>query len=71
MNRATLVAHRSHWVTEPNPAVAPLGRLNPDEGRLYEDLLADAFGPAIRLEQERVRFPHSKRRCEELRKPVR
>jgi hypothetical protein len=71
MNRATLVTHRSHWVTEPNPAVAPLGRLNPDEGRLYEDLLADAFGPAIRLEQERVRFSALEEALRRTEEPVR
>jgi hypothetical protein len=71
MNRATLVAHRSHWVTEPNPAVAPLERLNPDEGRLYEDLLADAFGPAIRLEQERVRFSALEEALRRTEEPVR
>jgi hypothetical protein len=56
MDRATLLAHRSQWVTEPNQAVAPLDLLDPEEGRLYQDLIADVFGPAIRLEQERVRF---------------
>jgi hypothetical protein len=56
MDRATLLAHRSQWVTEPNQAVGPLDLLDPEEGRLYQDLIADVFGPAIRLEQERVRF---------------
>jgi len=56
MDHATLLAHRSHWVTEPTPTVAPLDRLDSDETRLYQDLLGDAFGSAVRLEQERIRF---------------
>jgi hypothetical protein len=56
MDHATLLSHRSQWVTEPTPTVASLDGLNPEEARLYQDLLGDALGPAVRLEQERVRF---------------
>lgn len=56
MDRATLLAHRSQWVTEPSQVAAPLDLLEPDELGLYQDLLADALGQAVRLEQERVRF---------------
>ena len=56
MDRATLLAHRSQWVTEPAPTLATLERLDPEETRLYRDLIGDALGPAVRLEQERIRF---------------
>ncbi|MGH3620699.1 MAG: Wadjet anti-phage system protein JetD domain-containing protein, partial [Sciscionella sp.] len=56
MDRATLLAHEDHWVTEPNPVNAPLELLRPDEADLYRDLVENAFGQAVRLEQERVRF---------------
>ena len=56
MDRATLLAHRSHWVTEPSPTDDPLELLNQNEARLYRDLVSNALGQSVRLEQERVRF---------------
>jgi hypothetical protein len=56
MDRPTLLAYRSQWVTEPSPTRVPLDRLDPDEAVLYRDLAADVLGPAVRLEQERIRF---------------
>lgn len=56
MDRATLLAHREQWVREPSPATAAGGGLTPDEASLYADLVADAYGSAVRLEQERVGF---------------
>jgi hypothetical protein len=56
MDRSTLLAHRSQWVTEPSPAGASLDLLDPDEEALYRDLADGTLGPAVRLEQERVRF---------------
>ncbi len=56
MDRATLLAHRSQWVTEPSQIGASLDLLDPDEACLYHDLVAGTLGPSIRLEQERVRF---------------
>jgi hypothetical protein len=56
MDRATLLAHRDQWVTEPRPVAAPLGLLDPGEAELYRDLLDGALGPSIRLEQERISF---------------
>jgi hypothetical protein len=56
MNRATLLAHDGQWVREPTPTDVPLPLLDPSEAALYRDLVEDAFGPAVRLEQERVRF---------------
>jgi hypothetical protein len=56
MDRATLLAHRRQWVTEPVPSTADLDSLTADELALYRDLLANTLGPAVRLEQERISF---------------
>lgn len=56
MDRDTLLAHKTQWVTEPSPVTAGLDRLTADELACYTDLAAGSFGPAVRLEQERVGF---------------
>jgi hypothetical protein len=56
MDRATLLGHREHWVTEPAPATAALDRLDRSESALYADLISNAYAPSVRLEQERIRF---------------
>jgi len=56
MDRATLLAHRGQWVTEPNPVNTTLEMLDPQEAALYRDLCRDALGPSVRLEQERIRY---------------
>ena len=56
MDRATVLAHDSQWVTEPSPAKAALGLLSPAEQDLYRALVTGVFGPAVRLEQERISF---------------
>jgi hypothetical protein len=56
MDRETLLAHQSQWVPEPTPTRAALDLLTPAEQDLYQALVAGAFGPAVRLEQERVNF---------------
>jgi hypothetical protein len=56
MDRATLLAHETQWVHEQAPVSTPLPMLNPAEADLYRDLVEDALGPSVRLEQERVRF---------------
>jgi hypothetical protein len=56
MDRATLLAHRSQWVTEPSPTMAALAFLTSAEQDLYRALGANVFGSAVRLEQERVSF---------------
>jgi hypothetical protein len=56
MDRATLLAHRGQWVTEPRPTAARLDLLDPEEAELYRDLLDGTLGPSIRLEQERISF---------------
>jgi hypothetical protein len=56
MDRGTLLAHRSQWVTESVPTTGPLEHLTADERQLYDDLVAGELAPAVRLEQERVSF---------------
>jgi hypothetical protein len=56
MDRATLLAYRSQWVTEPRPTAASLDLLNAEEADLYRDLLNGSLGPSLRLEQERIGF---------------
>jgi len=56
MDRETLLAHQSQWVTEKTPTKAALDLLTPTEQDLYQDLIGGTFGPAVRLEQERVSF---------------
>ena len=56
MDRATLLAHRDQWVTEPRPAAGTLDLLDAEEVELYRDLVEGALGPSVRLEQERIRF---------------
>jgi hypothetical protein len=56
MDRATLLDHRDHWVTEPSPTAAALDRLDQVESALYADLISDAYAPSVRLEQERISF---------------
>ena len=56
MDRATLLAHQTQWVTEPAPTAADLDLLSPAEQDMYRMLVTGDLGPAIRLEQERVSF---------------
>ncbi|MGE0490101.1 MAG: DUF3322 domain-containing protein [Vulcanimicrobiota bacterium] len=56
MDRATLLEHRSRWVTEPSPARRELPHLTPQEQALYQDLLDHHLGYGVRLEQELVGF---------------
>jgi hypothetical protein len=56
MDRVTLLAHRSQWVTEPDPSTVSLDFLDAEEAALYRDLIAGALGPSVRLEQERISF---------------
>lgn len=54
MDRQTLLDHRKAWVQEPSPTHRALANLTPDESAVYADLCRDAYGPRVRLEQERV-----------------
>ena len=54
MDRESLLQHRDRWGSEPSPTSARLDRLDADESALYADLVVDRYGPAVRLEQERL-----------------
>jgi hypothetical protein len=56
MDAATLLAHRPYWSTENAPRKDPLTALTDAETNLYAELCADAYGPAVRLEQEYIRY---------------
>jgi hypothetical protein len=56
MDEATLLAHRSQWVREPQPTRETLTRLTPAEAATYGELVNNVHGVAVRLEQERVRL---------------
>jgi hypothetical protein len=56
MDHQTLLAHPRQWVNEPSPTNRTLTNLNDAERALYNDLIEDRYGQAVRLEQERVRF---------------
>ncbi|MCX2966829.1 Wadjet anti-phage system protein JetD domain-containing protein [Gordonia aquimaris] len=54
MDRETLLSHRDRWVTEQRPASSDLTHLTRGEHELYTDLVTDALGERVRLEQERI-----------------
>ncbi len=58
MDERTLLAHRHAWTQEAPDARCDrtLGRLAPEEQRLYDSLREDRIAPALRLEQERIGF---------------
>jgi hypothetical protein len=56
MDRETLLAHRSHWGEEPEPARQDLSRLTTEEATVYDDLRFDRLQPRLRLEQERIGY---------------
>jgi hypothetical protein len=41
---------------EATPVAVEPAHLTPDESQVYRDLIADRHAPALRLEQERIRF---------------
>ncbi|QTX04956.1 Wadjet anti-phage system protein JetD domain-containing protein [Agromyces archimandritae] len=54
MDRGTLLTHEDRWGREPAPITAALPTLTDAESALYEDLVTDRFGAAVRLEQELI-----------------
>ncbi len=56
MDRRTLLDHESQWGRESDPTSERLDHLNAAEFDLYQDLVENSFGPAVRLEQERIKF---------------
>ncbi len=61
MERDTLLAHRDRWVIEERPAASSLPRLTQAEQELFADLVTDALGERVRLEQERVDWSWAER----------
>jgi hypothetical protein len=66
MDRATLMAHRHCWGTEPRPETRELPRLTAEEHLLYDDLRQDHLGERLRLEQEMIGFGWLKTALAEL-----
>ncbi|HET6291347.1 MAG TPA: Wadjet anti-phage system protein JetD domain-containing protein [Amycolatopsis sp.] len=66
MDRATLLAHEGQWVGEPTPTSEHLEVLLPDEAGLYTDLVEDALGRSVRLEQERISYAAIQRATREF-----
>ncbi|MGL5867234.1 MAG: Wadjet anti-phage system protein JetD domain-containing protein [Dermatophilaceae bacterium] len=62
MDRETLMAHRDRWVVEKRPATSSLTRLTRAEQDLFVDLVTDALGAQVRLEQERVDWSWAEQR---------
>lgn len=56
MDLETLLAHRTHWGEEPEPAAHDCLRLTDEEAAVYDALRYDRLQPRLRLEQERVGF---------------
>lgn len=54
MDRRTLLDHEYAWVQEASPTRHALTRLTMAETDLHRDLAEDLYGPAVRLEQERI-----------------
>ena len=69
MDRETLLAHRSHWGEEPEPARHDLSRLTTEEAAVYDDLRFDRLQARLRLEQERVGFEWVNERLRGLPEP--
>ena len=66
MDYETLMLHKSLWVREPEQAKTELMHLSSDENMVYEGLRDNLWGEQVRLEQERVGFPHVCRTLERL-----
>ena len=62
MDRDTLMAHRDLWGQEEEKKrfLGELAHLTGPEQALFNDLKADCYGPAVRLEQERIGFSRLK-----------
>jgi len=62
MDEETLLRHREHWGREQTQVASELAHLTPAEASLYEALIDGSFAPALRLEQERIRFGDVRRK---------
>jgi len=70
MDSATLLAHRAHWGTEPQPQVRTLTRLSAAEAEVYAALCDDHWAPKLRLEQERIGYGWLRQALNALAAPV-
>jgi hypothetical protein len=60
MDEATLLEHRPLWSREDRPVCGlELRRLDDAERAVYEGLAGDRWGPAVRLEQERIGWDYA------------
>lgn len=68
MDRETLLAFRSLWVTEEpdKRCLAELPHLDGEERRLYLELRDNALGDHVRLEQERIAFAWLQQQLDKL-----
>ncbi|MDR6685793.1 hypothetical protein J2Y41_001348 [Arthrobacter sp. 1088] len=64
MDEKTLLAHRDAWSVEATQSRASLGRLTPEEARLYEALQTGSYGDGVRLEQELIGWEWAMERLE-------
>ena len=65
MDEATLLRHRSLWVRDESRPGGVLDRLTHDEQVTYGKLGSGVWGPAVRLEQERIDWRWAERRVSE------
>jgi len=56
MDESTLLQNRDRWVSEPRPTRRILENLTAEEADLYQGLVDDRWGSAVRLEQELIEF---------------
>ncbi len=56
MDRDTLLAHEALWGQESSPTGRPLARLTDAEQAVYQALVSNRYGDAVRLEQEQLNF---------------
>lgn len=66
MDEETLLRHRALWSHDESRPGANLVSLHEEEKRVYENLGAGVYGPAVRLEQERVDWRWANERLREV-----
>ncbi|MCD9047887.1 Wadjet anti-phage system protein JetD domain-containing protein [Luteimonas sp. MHLX1A] len=60
MDESTLMLHRTLWSVDPHPPrVTGLGYLTPEESTVAQGLVDGRWGHGVRLEQERIAWPHA------------
>jgi len=60
MDESTLMLHRTLWSVDSRPPrITRLGYLTPDESTVAQGLVDGRWGHGVRLEQERIAWPHA------------